>query len=74
MSEDYIRNNFDAIRDKASVIEHRIDDELDLERLIKCSEAFRHDCAASGTPYLDITDKYDADALAERIIKEAGSC
>ena len=74
MSEDYIRNHFDAIRDKASVIEHRIDDELDLERLIKCSEAFRHDCTASGTPNLDITDKYDADAFAERIIKEAGSC
>ena len=72
MSEDYIRNNFDAIRDKASVIEHRIDDELDLERLIKCSEAFRHDCAVSGTPNIDITDKFDADALTEQIIKNAG--
>ena len=69
MSEEYIRNNFDLIRDNANVIEQRLDDELDSERLIKCSEFFRQDCAASDTPNIDITDKYDAEELTERIIK-----
>ena len=72
MSEDYIRRHFDAIKSKASVIEHRIDDELDMERLIKCSEYFRQDCTASGTANIDITDTFDADAIMEQIIREAG--
>ena len=72
MSEDYIRRHFDAIKSKANVIEHRIDDELDMERLIKCSEHFRQDCAASGTNNIDITDTFDADAIMEQIIREAG--
>ena len=72
MSEDYIRRHFDAIKNKANVIEHRIDDELDMERLIKCSEYFRQDCVASQTPNIDITDKFDADALTAQIIKNAG--
>ena len=70
MSEDYIRRNIGAIEKYASVIEHRVDDELDIERLIKCSEAFRQDSAVSGTPNIDITDEYDADKIAEHIIQE----
>lgn len=72
MSEDYIRKNFDAIKENASVIERRLNDELDMERLIKCSKDFRKDCAESGTPNLNITGEYNADALADQIIKEAG--
>ena len=72
MSENYIRKNFKSIEDKASVIERRLEDELDMERLIKCSEAFRQDCVAAGTNNIDITDVYDADAITAQIIREAG--
>ena len=72
MSEDYIRSNFDTITEKANVIERRLDDELDMERLILCSKEFREDCNASGTPNIDITDNFDADALTAQIIREAG--
>ena len=72
MSEDYIRRNFDTIKNTENAIEHRMPDELDMERLIMCSKHFREDCAASQTPNIDITDKFDADALTEQIIKNAG--
>ena len=72
MSDDYIRRNFKLIQEKANVIEHRLDDELDMERLIKCSDAFRNDCIASSTQNIDITDEYNADAIADRIITAAG--
>ena len=68
----YIRSNFDTITEKANVIERRLDDELDMERLIICSKEFRKDCEASGTPNIDITDTFNADEMTERIIREAG--
>lgn len=72
MSEDYIRRNFDTIKNTENVIEHRITDDLDMERLIICSKEFRKDCEASGTPNIDITDTFNADEMTERIIREAG--
>lgn len=44
MSERYIRENFSEIVKHANVIEKRLDDQPDMERLIECSEGFRKDC------------------------------
>ncbi|MCR4712853.1 MAG: adenylate kinase [Treponemataceae bacterium] len=72
MGEDYIRRNFGTIKCTENVIEHRITDDLDMERLIICSEEFRKDCVASGTPNINITNAFDADKLTELILREAG--
>ena len=71
MSEDYLRHNFKLVKEKASVIEHRLNDEVDLERLIMCSNEFREDCHKYHIPNLDITTQtqYDADHFAEQILK-----
>lgn len=47
MSEDYIKNNFDIIKNYANVIEHRIDDDCTMETVLAdnakvLSEAKRH--------------------------------
>ena len=74
MSEEYLRANFDKVAGKASVIEKRLDDAPDLERLILCSKEFKEDCQKYNIPNLEITADtvYDANVLADRILKEAG--
>ncbi len=74
MDEEYLRTNFDKVAGKASVIEKRLCDDPDLERLIICSKEFKADCEKYGIPNLEITagTTYDADAFADRIIKAAG--
>ena len=72
MSEDYLRKNFDKLSEHACVIEQRIDDELDLERLINCSREFREECAEHDIPVLDITDRYDIDEIEKRALKIIG--
>lgn len=67
MSEVYLRNHFEDISRFASVIENRIDDEVDLERLIKCSKFFKEDCIANGTPYIEIDEEYDLEDLVSRV-------
>ena len=73
MSEDYLRQNFDLVKEKASVIEQRLDDKVDLERLIMCSSEFREDCRKYHIHNLDITTNtpYNADRFAEQILHEA---
>jgi len=73
MSEEYLRKNISAVIEKASVIENRIDDEVDLERLIMCSKEFKADCQKYDIPNLEITleTKYDADRFADQILSEA---
>lgn len=67
MSEAYIRTHFDDIVRYNSVIEHRIDDQPDMERLIMCSKEFKEDCVLSETPYYEIDGKYDPDDIVARI-------
>ena len=72
MSEDYLRNNFDKLREYANAIERRIDDELNLERLINCSREFKEECGEHDIPVLEITDRYDIDEITERALKLIG--
>lgn len=65
MSERYIRSHPDDIEIFASVIEKRLDDEVDIPRLIKCSENFRNDCAKFDIPCLDIDGDYDINRILE---------
>lgn len=67
MSEDYIRNNFSSIVDYANVIEHRIDDNPDMERLIMCSRNFKADCEKFGIRCIEIDKEYDIDTIADSI-------
>ncbi len=72
MSEDYLRNNFDKLSEHACVIERRIDDQLDLMRLINCSREFKEECKEHDIPVLEITDRYDIDEITERALKLIG--
>ena len=67
MQEDYIRNNLPLLKEYADVIETRLHDEVDAERLVNCSNEFREECRANQIPCIDIGGKYDI----EQITKEA---
>ena len=69
MSEDYIRNHTDDLINKASVIECRIKDEVDVERLIMCSKEFKELGQANNIPVLEIDKTYD-EALILKELKE----
>ncbi len=73
MSEKYLRDNIETVAGKASVIEHRQEDEVDLERLISCSKEFKADCQRNNIPNFEINGNtpYDADAFADQILKAA---
>lgn len=72
MSEEYIRTNAGSIAEYASVIESRLEDEVDIERLICCSRDFREDCKRNQIPCLEITERYDPAEIEERYIKLVG--
>lgn len=72
MSERYIRNHFDLIVDYANVIESRIDDHPDMERLIKCSRDFKEGGLSCGAKIIEIDDEYDAEKIVDEIIKTYG--
>ncbi|MCQ2594484.1 MAG: adenylate kinase [Treponemataceae bacterium] len=65
MSERYLRTHSEDISRYASVIENRIDDEVNIERLIDCSKSFKEDCIANGTPFVEIDDEYNLDKILE---------
>lgn len=67
MSEGYLRNHFEDISKFANVIENRIEDDVDLECLIKCSKFFKEDCIENGTPYIEIDREYNLDDLMNQI-------
>lgn len=67
MSEDYIRNHFEDLSKYASVIEKRVDDELDMDRLIMCSKNFQNDCSQNNTKCINIEKEYDLDGIIEEI-------
>ena len=67
MSEDYIRNHVDDLIDKASVIECRIADEVDIERLIMCSKEFKELGTANNIPVLEIDKTFDEEAIFKEL-------
>ncbi len=69
MSEEYIRNNADSIAQKANVIEKRVEDNVDIDRLVMCSKHFKADCIERGICCLEIRDKFDI----EQIVKQAAA-
>jgi len=68
MSEDYLRTHADDITRYANVIEQRICDEVDLERLINCSKGFYEDCVFCGIPVYEIDGTYDIDAIIKGVL------
>lgn len=72
MSENYIRKNEDLIRKHANVIEQRLGDEVDVERLVRCSDDFREDCIRYGIPYVEIDERYDISDIEERFVNAVG--
>ena len=52
MSERYIKNNFDSIKNYANVIERRLDDDISLES-----------CLADNAKVLELAQKHNADIL-----------
>lgn len=67
MSENYLRKNFHLLSDYANVIEKRLDDELDLERLITCSKEFKEGCIQHNIPYIEIDKEYKLDEILKGI-------
>jgi 2-phosphoglycerate kinase len=63
MSEAYIRNHIADIADYANVIEKRLDDEIDIERLIECSEGFKNDCEEYGVLCYVIDEEFCPDDI-----------
>ena len=59
MSEDYIENYFDVIRDKACVVERRMDDSgLNTESLLRANRYNLEQCRLHGCDYLLIDRQY----------------
>ena len=70
MSEEYLRAHEADVRDNADVIEHRLTDEVDLERLIGCSRMFKEECEQYGTDCIEITDRFDIDEIVQQVLKK----
>lgn len=67
MSREYIDQNFDSIKDYANVIEKRLDDHPDKNRLIMCSENFKKECSEYGINCIEIDKKFDVQDIVSRI-------
>ena len=63
MSEAYIRNHIADIVNYANVIEKRLDDEIDIERLIECSKGFKEDCDEYCVPNYVIDEAFCLDDI-----------
>lgn len=61
MSENYIRNHFDEIKSKASVIEKRLDDDITLESVLLDNERYLSGVKAHGLDYIYIDGNYQID-------------
>ncbi len=68
MSEEYIRKNSRLISEFADVIEKRIDDEVDTDRLVMCSKNFKADAIANNFSYYEICDDYNPDIILSDIV------
>lgn len=72
MSEEYLREKFDDVKNYASVIEKRLDDNPDLERLIMCSKEFKKDCLEHGISCLEIIKDYNPDKIIKLMLEMWG--
>lgn len=61
MSENYIRNHFDEIKSKASVIEKRLDDDITLEGVLSDNENYLSGVKAHDLDYIYIDQNYQID-------------
>ena len=68
MSEDYVREHFSDIAGYANVIEQRLDDRPDMERLIRCSAGFRADCEEYGIPCYVIDRSFSVEEIVDAIV------
>ena len=68
MSEAYIRAHFAEIVTFANVIEKRLDDRPDMERLIACSKGFQEDCEEYGIPLFVIDQTFCPEDIVEAIM------
>ena len=67
MSESYIRNHFDAVCGKASVIENRLEEDCDMERLINCSKEFKRLGEENDIPVLEIDKEFNETEILKRL-------
>lgn len=67
MSSDYINDNFHLIKEYANVIEHRICDNPNKERLIQCSIDFKNDCLENGTCFVEIKERFDINEILNSV-------
>ncbi|MBP9996759.1 MAG: phosphotransferase [Lachnospiraceae bacterium] len=67
MTKDYIERHYDDIVGYADVIENRPVEELDKDRLIRCSLAKKEDAIASDAKVIEIADRYDVTSIVEYI-------
>lgn len=67
MSEAYIRKNFDLIVSKASVIENRLCDEPDMDRLIECSMEFSRLGHENKIPVYEISNEYNVENIVSEL-------
>lgn len=68
MSEEYIRNHFSDIVGFANVIEQRVEDNPDMERLIDCSAGFIEDCNEYHVPYYVIDKEFSIENMLEALL------
>ena len=67
MSESYLRGHLEDVIQHANEIEKRIDDEVDLERLIRCSHMIKEDCIEHDLPYLEIDQSFNLDEITNTV-------
>ena len=68
MSEEYIRGYFTDIVNYADVIEKRVCDDPDMERLIQCSKEFREECEQHRVPCYVIDKEFSIEDMLEAIL------
>ena len=59
MSEEYIKKNFNDILEYANIIENRIDDQIDIEELIKENKRLLDKAQKNNIKYILIDDRYE---------------
>lgn len=59
MSEEYIKKNFNDILEYANIIENRIDDQIDIEELIKENKCLLDKAQKNNIKYILIDDRYE---------------
>lgn len=68
MSDRYLDEHSELLSEYANVIEQRLDDEINIERLKNCSREFREECLKFGNANIDIDGAYDADEIVKNIL------